>query len=194
MRKWVITIVIALLLLNSLAQSNRKDQPYRYGFKAAYNLPLENDYSMISGDRSRSAEIGFYGGFGARFSGEVGLEIYFNKRYFLNSSPFLTSMIETRYMQIPIRGKYEFPFHKKQKIYGTVGIIYQQLINISINNIGYNKKMMTKSPFSLTFGVGYTYQFFSFELNYRHFLLNFDKDTSKNKQKTLSFAIYLAFI
>ena len=105
----------------------------------------------------------------------------------------MTSMIETRYLQIPIRGRYEYAIQKNHKIHGIAGMIYQQLISISENNIGYNKKVVTKSPFLFTFGVGYTYQFLSFEINYRYFLRNFDIDDTKNKQKQLNFAMYLMF-
>lgn len=193
MKKLFLLLFLVQLLTIGLAQSYKKDQLFKYGFKVGANVPLEADYSAIAGKRSMSGEIGLYGRYGAKFAGELGLEIYFNKRYFLNSSPYLTSMIETRYMQIPIRGRYEYAIKKNHNIHAAAGVIYQQLISISENNIGYNKKVVTKSPFLFTFGVGYTYQFLSFEINYRHFLRNFDIDDTKNKQKQLNFAMYLMF-
>jgi len=193
MKKWFLIIFLTGTICLGSAQSYKNDSFFKYGFKAGGNIPLEADFSMIPGKRSLSAEIGFFGRVGGKVSGEIGLEFYLNKRYFTNSSPFLTSMIETRYLQIPVRGRVEFPTTKNQKIHAVGGLIYQQLISISENNVGYNKKVITKSPFLLTFGVGYTYKFLSFEINYRHFLRNFDIDDTKNKQKQLNFAIYLMF-
>lgn len=193
MKKLFLLLFLVQLLTIGLAQSYKNESIFKYGFKAGGNVPLEADFTMIPGMRSLSAEIGFFGRVGGKVSGEIGLEFYLNKRYFLNNSPYLTSMIETRYLQIPIRGRYEYSIQKNHNIHAAAGVIYQQLISISENNIGYNKKMITKSPFLLTFGVGYTYQFLSFEINYRHFLRNFDIDDTKNKQKQLNFAMYLMF-
>jgi hypothetical protein len=193
MKRWFLCQLLISFFYIGVTQSYKDDSFFKYGFKAAANLPLESDYSMIPGKRSMCGEVGFYGRFGGKLSGEIGLDIYFNKRYFSNSSPFLSSMIETRYLQIPIRGRIEFPTKKNQKIHGVAGIIYQQLISISQNNVGYDKRVMTKSPFLLTCGVGYSYQFLSFEINYRHFLLNFDINDTKSKQKQLNFAMYLMF-
>jgi len=193
MKKLFLLLFLVQLLTIGLAQSYKNESIFKYGFKAGGNVPLEADFTMIPGMRSLSAEIGFFGRVGGKVSGEIGLEFYLNKRYFLNNSPYLTSMIETRYLQIPIRGRYEYSIQKNHNIHAAAGVIYQQLISISENNIGYNKKMITKSPFLITFGVGYTYQFLSFEINYRHFLRNFDIDDTKNKQKQLNFAMYLMF-
>ncbi len=193
MKKLFLLLFLVQLLTIGLAQSYKNESIFKYGFKAGGNVPLEADFTMIPGMRSLSAEIGFFGRVGGKVSGEIGLEFYLNKRYFLNNSPYLTSMIETRYLQIPIRGRYEYSIQKNHNIHAAAGVIYQQLISISENNIGYNKKMITKSPFLITFGVGYTYQFLSFEINYRHFLRNFDIDNTKNKQKQLNFAMYLMF-
>ena len=193
MKRWILILLFTGTLSITFAQYHKNDLFFKYGSKAAYNVPLEADYSMIPGKRSMSAEVGFFGRVGEQFSGEIGIEYYFSKRYFSNSSPFLTSIIETRYLQIPIRGRIEFPTRKNQEIHAVAGVVYQQLISISENNVGYNKKVITKSPFLLTFGIGYTYQFLSFEINYRHFLRNFDIDDAKNKQKQLNFAIYLMF-
>ena len=193
MKKLFLLLFLVQLLTFGLAQSYKNESIFKYGFKAGGNVPLEADFTMIPGMRSLSAEIGFFGRVGGKVSSEIGLEFYLNKRYFLNNSPYLTSMIETRYLQIPIRGRYEYSIQKNHNIHAAAGVIYQQLISISENNIGYNKKMITKSPFLITFGVGYTYQFLSFEINYRHFLRNFDIDDTKNKQKQLNFAMYLMF-
>lgn len=193
MKKGILILFFIGTLSITFAQYHKKDTFFKYGFKAAYNVPLEADYSMIPGKRSMSAEVGFFGRVGGQFSGEIGLDFYFNKRYFTNTSPFLTSIIETRFIQIPVRARIEFPTKKNQEIHAVAGMIYQQLISLSENNVGYNKKVITKSPFLLTFGIGYTYQFLSFEINYRYFLLNFDIDDTKNKQKQLNFAMYLTF-
>lgn len=166
---------------------------FKYGFKAAINLPLEADFSMLKGDRSLSGEMGFFFRIGEQYAAEMGLELYFNKRYFSDRSPFLTSMIETRYIQLPIRFRYIFFTHQYHQFHGAVGLIYQQLLQVSHNNVGYSKKELIKSPFLLTIGMGYTYQFLSFELNYRYFLRNFDIDRTKNKQKQLNLSMYLTF-
>jgi len=185
--------VWAILMSNLAAQSYQNDSFFKYGFKLGYNIPLESDYSNIMGKRTMSGEVGFWGRVGNQYAGEMGFEIYFNKRYFSGDNPSLSSMIETRYLQVPVRFRIEFSTFKEQKIHGAIGIIWQQLLQVSENNVGYSKKNVLKSPFVFTVGVGYSYKFITFELNYRHFLRNFDLDNSKNKQKYLNLSAIATF-
>ena len=73
------------------------------------------------------------------------------------------------------------------------GGVYQQLLKVSINNVGYSMSNITKSHFNLFCGVGYRYRFVTLELNYLHFLRNFDTISSKNKEKYLEMALLFSF-
>jgi hypothetical protein len=181
------------IVWKSNAQSFREDNPFNYGFKVEYNAPLESDYSMIPGKMTLSGAFGFWGRVGKRYAGEVGIELLLNKRYFTNDTSSTSTMIETRYLQIPIRFRTEFTTFENQKIHAAIGVIWQQLIDVSTNNVGYSKKNLLKSPFVFTIGIGYSYRFVTFELNYHHFLRNFDIDNTKNKQKYLNLAVLIQF-
>jgi hypothetical protein len=195
-KRFIIALVLSVWAIswsNLAAQSYQNDSFFKYGFKLGYNIPMESDYSNILGKRTMSGEVGFWGRVGNQYAGEMGLEIYFNKRYFSGDNPSLSSMIETRYLQVPLRFRVEFPTFKEQKIHGAIGIIWQQLLQVSENNVGYSKKNVLKSPFVFTVGIGYSYKFITFELNYRHFLRNFDLDNTKNKQKYLNLSAIATF-
>ncbi len=195
-KRIIITLLLTLgafSMSHIAAQSYRDDSFFKYGFKLGYNIPLESDYSTIKGDQTIAGEVGLWGRVGNQYAGEVGLELYFNKRYFSGDNPSLSSMIETRFLQVPLRFRVEFPTFKEQKIHGAIGIIWQQLIDVSMNNVGYSQKNVVKSPFIGTIGIGYSYKFITIELNYRYFLRNFDLDNSKNKQKYLNLSAIATF-
>lgn len=194
MKKSTLFLLLIFLTIHSFGQNFRNNESkFKYGFKAGFNTPLVVDYSLVPSNWTLSGEVGFFGRIGKKYSVDLGVEVNFNKLYFNNNSSFLSSMIETKFLQIPLRFLIEFPTYKFQKLQLTTGVLYQQLINVSINNIGYSKKNITKQQFIYTIGVGYSYKFVTIELNYRHFLKNFDIETTKKKQKHLNISMYVAF-
>lgn len=194
MKKTTLFLLLVILITLSFGQNYRNNESiFKYGFKAGFNTPFVKDYSVVPGNWTFSGEVGFFGRIGKKYSVDIGVDVNFNKLYFNSDSPFLSSMIETKFLQIPLRFLIEFPTYKFQKLQLSTGLLYQQLINVSINNIGYSQKNITKQQFIYTVGVGYSYKFVTIELNYRHFLKNFDVETTKKKQKHLNISIYVAF-
>jgi len=193
MKKTTLLILFVALSFTAWCQKYKNNDLFKYGFKAGLNLPLVADYSAIPGKSTLSGEFGFFGRVGRLYCAEFGVEIDFNKRYFTNDTSYLSSMIETKFLQFPVRFLVDIPIEKYQKIQIATGIIYQQLINVSINNVGYNQGNIKKQQFIYTLGIGYSYKFVTFEVNYRHFLGNFDLNTSKKKQKYLNISTYITF-
>lgn len=193
MKKILLFLLFLALTIPLWSQRYQNDKLFKYGFKAGVNVPLVVDYSTIPGKRTLSGEIGFFGRVGRIYCGELGLDINFNKRYFVNDTSYTSSMVETRFLQIPIRFLADIPIQKFQKVQLSTGLLFQQLINVSINNVGYSQKNITKQQYIYTIGVGYSYKFVTFEINYRYFLRNFDLGTSKKKQKYLNISMYATF-
>lgn len=193
MKKTTLLLLFAAITFSAWCQKYKNDDLFKYGFKAGLNLPLVSDYSTVPGKSTLSGEFGFFGRVGTLYCGEFGVEIDFNKRYFTNDTSHLSSMIETKFLQFPLRFLLDIPLDKYQKMQIATGMIYQQLINVSINNVGYSQKNIEKQQFIYTIGIGYSYKFVTLEVNYRHFLGNFDLDTTKKKQKYLNISTYVTF-
>lgn len=172
---------------------HQNENLFKYGFKAGINVPLVTNYSLVPGKRTLSGEIGFFGRVGRIYCGELGLDINFNKLYFINDTSYTSSMVETKFLQIPIRFLVDIPIQKFQKVQLSTGLLFQQLINVSINNVGYSQKNITKQQFVYTIGAGYSYKFVTLEINYRYFLGYFDLGMNKKKQKYLNISMYATF-
>lgn len=193
LRSSFLLLFLFIFCISSKAQRQIGDYPFHYGFKIGYNLALERDYSTVPGDRTRAGYFGLWAEYGEPFFVHSGVQFLIQKRYFLNDTTHLAGMLETRYVQIPIGGGLNIPLNKQHALRLKAGGVYQQLLKVSINNVGYSMSNITKSHFNLFCGVGYRYRFVTLELNYLHFLRNFDTISPKSKEKYLEMALLFSF-
>ncbi len=193
LRSSFLLLFLSIICISSKAQRQIGDYPFHYGFKIGYNLALERDYSSIPGNRTRTGSFGLWAEYGEPFFVQTGVQFFIQKRYFLNDTTHLAGMLETLYLQIPFGGGFNIPLNKQHALRLKAGGVYQQLLKVSINNVGYSMGNITKSHFNLFCGVGYRYHFVTLELNYLHFLRNFDTISPKSKEKYLEMALLFSF-
>ncbi|MEG1555576.1 MAG: hypothetical protein RR356_02480 [Bacteroidales bacterium] len=177
------------------------DSWYQYGFRLGFNFPLNRDYSKEDQlTKLFSGEFGVYFRAGKYVYGEIGMGYMFHKGTYYtemdtNSSVVYSgkNIVETRYLQIPIKAVGYIPFKKNFAFQPSIGIIYQPLIQVAKNNIGYTRDNITRHQFLFTGGVGFKLYFVTIDISYRQMLRNFFSDKPSNKPKYLNLQIGFQF-
>jgi len=169
MKKTLIAIALLFTLLCSNAQSW-----HQVGFKIATSFPTEREYSN-QGDYLAGllgAEFGVYFRAGKIIYGEVGLGYAFYKGDFNgfldNGEEFKVERVENRYLQIPVKVVADIRLTNTIHLLPFAGIIYQPLLKVTDNNIGYSKSTITKHPVLGTGGLDFKFGPIILGANYRY--------------------------
>lgn len=156
---------------------------YQVGFKIGANMPVVRDYS-IDGDYLQglgSADFNAFFRAGKYIYGEVGLGYTFLKGTYSKSDAsgtpqYENELVETRYLQIPVKIVGYLPLGKTLALMPHVGIIYQPLLHVTDNEINFSKTTIDKNMTLLTTGLDLKIGFIVFGANYRYSFRNFFKD------------------
>lgn len=183
------------------AHSNSYLDPYlQYGFRIGTDINLSN--KQLS-DRDRmdglfSGTFGFYARGGYEFIfGELGLNyMFYRGTYDTQVSDSVTisnEIVESRYLQVPISVVGYWAATDHFALIPKAGIIYQPLLQVTENDIGYGKHNFTKHQCLFHAGLGIRYKFITFDVAYKKALKPFFSDRTSVKQSFLHISVGVQF-
>jgi hypothetical protein len=193
-------LIVLLILLQTLVTAQgikwrENESLFRAGFRIGMNFPFTRGFSDDwTSTRIFSPDFGGYFRVGEIVFGEAGIGYTFQKNRFavdLGSGAYdqFDEVVEMRFLQIPIRAVGEFRIKKIFSLQPALGFIYQPLLQVSDNLIGFSKNNLTNHYFILTAGLGFAIYFFTFELSFRQFLQNWMPESRMKKPSYLHFAL-----
>lgn len=162
---------------------------YQVGFKIGANLPANRNYS-VAGDYLQglaSADFSAFFRAGKYVYGEIGIGYTFLKGTYsqknTNVAGYDNELVETRYLQIPVKMVGYLPLGKTFALLPHVGIIYQPLLQVTDNVIGFSKTTLERNMTLLTTGLDVKIGFIVLGVNYRYSFQNFFRNKEgKNPQ------------
>ncbi|MCQ2264603.1 MAG: hypothetical protein MJZ46_00980 [Bacteroidales bacterium] len=170
MKKIIAILCFISIALFSFAQNNW----YQAGFKISTSFPLNRTYAD-RGDYLEglgTADFGVFFRAGKYVYGEVGLGYcFFKGTYKLETGTdldFADELVETRYLQIPVKVVGNVPMGRSCAFLPYAGIIYQPLIQVTDNTIGYSKNNIERNLTLLTAGFDFKLGFIVLGVNYRY--------------------------
>lgn len=182
--------VLAILFIGVVILGQAQENWYQAGFKISTSFPINRTYAD-RGDYLEglgTADFGVFFRAGKYVYGEVGLGYcFFKGTYKLETGDptidFTDELVETRYLQIPIKVVGNVKMSRNTAFLPHVGIVYQPLIQVTDNTIGYSKNTIEKNLTLLTAGFDIKLGFIVFGVNYRYGFQNFfQNQTCKHPQ------------
>jgi len=166
MKKIISLIVLLWLGCASLMAQNW----YQVGFKIGTSFPLNRNYSN-SGEYLGGLMDGEFLAFfraGKYVYGEVGFGYAFYKGDYSNRNLGYSNVrVETRHLVIPVKAVVNLRAGNTVSFLPFVGIIYQPIVKITDNNIGYNKNSIHTDQTLLTAGLDMKFGPIVLGANYR---------------------------
>lgn len=160
------------------------------GFRVGCNISLTDRYSPTDEMKNLfSAEFGAYARFGKYVFAEVGIGYLFHKGHYTSNFPIppvSNEIVETRFLQMPLKAVGYIELKKKFALFPAVGVLYQPLIQVSENYIGYSKKNISNHQFLFTASLGFRVSFFTLEAAYRKSIIPFFSDRISGKPSYIS--------
>lgn len=175
MKKFIILLAISSCMLTISAQNW-----YQAGFRVGTSFASQRNYSIdgVYLNGLRNADFGVYFRAGKYVYGEIGFQYaFFKGNYTKNLSGGLTEYsdqrVETRFLQIPIKAVGYIPFGKTSAVMPFAGIIYQPLVGVTANDIGYSKQTLERNLLFATGGLELKFGPIVFGCDYRYSFQNF---------------------
>ena len=167
MKKWTIIAVMMLAVTVGHAQ-----KWYQIGFRAGSQFPLNREYTASDHlSTLRTVHFGGYFRAGKYVYGEIGLGYQYFKNRFEVTEPTgvqNTDLVENRYLVIPIRAVGDVQITKKISFMPQVGILYQPLLKVTANTLGYTKQTFEPHWALLTTGFDFRFGFITLGVDYRY--------------------------
>lgn len=160
-----------LAILGMTVMTGTAQKWYQGGFRLSTQFPLVREYSDI--DYLVNQKTVHFGGFfraGKYVYGEIGLGYqYFRCRYnTLDAAGVeISDVVETRYLVIPIKAVGDVQINKNISFMPMVGILYQPLLKVTDNTLGYSKKNIENQWAFFTTGFDWKFAFFTVGVDYR---------------------------
>jgi len=177
-------------LFDNFSLQRRELSWMQLGFRIGYNISLTDQYSPTDEMKNLfSAEFGAFARFGKYVYAEVGIGYLFHKGHYTSNFPIppvSNEIVETRFLQIPLKAVGYIPLKEKFAIFPAVGVLYQPLIQVSENYIGYSKKNITNHQFLFTASLGVRISYFTLEVAYRKSITPFFSDRTSGKPSYIS--------
>ncbi|MBR6333958.1 MAG: hypothetical protein IKR77_06170 [Bacteroidales bacterium] len=176
MKKIVLYVSFLLAFLSGAAQSQNW---YQVGFKISASFPTNRMYS-VDNDYLISLTAADFGAFfraGKYVYGEVGFGYAFYKGDYTvkladGSNLFEPARVELRHLQIPVKAVGNVPLTRTLSLLPFAGIIWQPLVKVTGNDIGYNKNTLKQSVL-FTSGLDFKLGPIVLGVNYRYSLTRF---------------------
>ena len=172
MRKLLIITGIILTAFSMQAQNW-----YQIGLRVSTQIPLVRQYSDIDYlSTLRTPHVGVYFRAGKYVYGEVGIGYqYFRSRFdvTLDDGTQFSDMIQTHYLVLPFKAVGEVPITKKIAFQPYVGVLYQPLLKVSYNILGYDKTNIENQWALLTAGFDFRLGFITLGVDYRYSFQNY---------------------
>ena len=167
--------VLLLALLATSIASVSAQKWYQYGLKIGTSFPVERQYSFAGDYLSglRNAEfVGFFRA-GKYVYGEIGFGYTFYKcdfDFMLSDTLALyrDERVRMHHLQIPVKVVGNVPLSKSVTFLPYAGIIYQPLVKVKDNNIGFSMRNLTTNPVLFTTGFDLKFGPIVLGINYRY--------------------------
>lgn len=177
---------IILLLAIGFTTYGQKNW-YQFGFKIGANLPANRNYS--AGDYLQglgSADFEAFFRAGKWVYGEVGIGYTFLKGTYSRQDAngtliYENELVETRYLQIPVKLVCYLPLGKTFALLPHAGIIYQPLLHVTDNEINFSKSTIDRNMTLLSAGLDIKIGFIVFGASYRYSCMNFFRNKDGKK-------------
>ena len=153
---------------------------YQVGFKISASFPTNRIYS-VDNDYLSSLTAADFGAFfraGKYVYGEVGLGYAFYKGDYTvqtatGSNLFEPERVELRHLQIPVKAVGNIPLTRSLSLLPFAGIIWQPLLKVTANDIGYDKNTIQHNSVLFTTGFDFKIGPIVLGANYRYSLTRF---------------------
>ena len=171
-------IIIAMMLFAIMA--SHAQSWYQAGFRISTQFPLVREYS--NNDKLMNQKTVQFCGFfraGKYVYGEIGLGYqYFRCRYntLSLSGEEISDIVETRYLVLPFKAVGNVRINKNISFMPSVGILYQPLLKVTDNTIGYSKKNIENHWALFTTGFDWRFAFITLGVDYRLSMQKFFRD------------------
>ena len=171
-------LLLALLTISITSVSAQKW--YQYGFKIGTSFPVERQYSFDGDYLSglRNVDFGIFFRAGKYVYGEIGFGYTFYKCDFDlmlsdTSALYRDERVTLHHLQIPVKVVGNVPLSKSVTFLPYAGIIYQPIVKVKDNNIGFSMLNLTTNPVLFTTGFDLKFGPIVLGINYRYSLQKF---------------------
>lgn len=154
--KTISLLLTALLCVNALHAQQKWCQ---YGLKVGTSFPTNRNYS-VDGDLLQAlstADFGLFFRAGKFVYGEVGIGYTFLKGNYgmqAGNGDYLFNgvYVATHHLQIPVKLVGNIPMGRASAFLPHAGIVYQPLLKVTANSIGFSKSTLACNPVLLAAG------------------------------------------
>ncbi|MBR3551270.1 MAG: hypothetical protein IKO09_04675 [Bacteroidales bacterium] len=172
MKRFALFLLLAMMWMAASAQNW-----YQFGFRVSTQVPLVRAYSNEDYlENLRTPHFGAYFRAGKYVYGEIGIGYqYFKGRFVVNlhNGETMNDLVETRYLVIPIKAVGDVPITKKIAFMPHLGILYQPLLKVTDNILGYSKENIENQWVMLTTGFDFRFSFITIGADYRYSFQHF---------------------
>ncbi|MBR5921475.1 MAG: hypothetical protein K5885_07085 [Bacteroidales bacterium] len=172
MKRFALFMLLAMMWMAAGAQNW-----YQFGFRVSTQVPLVRAYSNEDYlENLRTPHFGAYFRAGKYVYGEIGIGYqYFKGRFVVNlhNGETMNDLVETRYLVIPIKAVGDVPITKKIAFMPHLGILYQPLLKVTDNILGYSKENIENQWVMLTTGFDFRFSFITIGADYRYSFQHF---------------------
>ncbi len=172
MKRFALFLLLAMMWMAAGAQNW-----YQFGFRVSTQVPLVRAYSNEDYlENLRTPHFGAYFRAGKYVYGEIGIGYqYFKGRFVVNlhNGETMNDLVETRYLVIPIKAVGDVPITKKIAFMPHLGILYQPLLKVTDNILGYSKENVENQWVMLTTGFDFRFSFITIGADYRYSFQHF---------------------
>ena len=172
MKRFALFLLLAMMWMAAGAQNW-----YQFGFRVSTQVPLVRAYSTEDYlENLRTPHFGAYFRAGKYVYGEIGIGYqYFKGRFVVNlhNGETMNDLVETRYLVIPIKAVGDVPITKKIAFMPHLGILYQPLLKVTDNILGYSKENIENQWVMLTTGFDFRFSFITIGADYRYSFQHF---------------------
>jgi hypothetical protein len=172
MKRFALFMLLAMMWMVAGAQNW-----YQFGFRVSTQVPLVRAYSNEDYlENLRTPHFGAYFRAGKYVYGEIGIGYqYFKGRFVVNlhNGETMNDLVETRYLVIPIKAVGDVPITKKIAFMPHLGILYQPLLKVTDNILGYSKENIENQWVMLTTGFDFRFSFITIGADYRYSFQHF---------------------
>ena len=180
MKRFFLILLFGMLWMAAGAQNW-----YQIGVRVSTQIPLVRAYSYEDYlSNVRTPHFGAYFRAGKYVYGEIGIGYqYFKGRYYVNlhNGESMEDLVETRYLVIPIKAVGDVEISKKIAFMPQVGILYQPLLKVTENTLGYSKENIESQWVLFTAGFDFRFGFITIGADYRYSFQHFFRNKDGRK-------------
>lgn len=171
----------------------------QFGVRVGVNVKV-GDFKYSARDllkRLSSAEFGAFVRVGKHVYVETGLSYMFHKGTYSSvisdTLAPVTERVETRYLQVPLKLVGYIPLGKQFALLPHAGVIYQPLIGVTKNDIGFKKENISQHQLLFSGGIGAKLSFVLVEVAYKRSFFSFFSDRKSANPSFIAFTLGVQF-